>query len=170
MLVRLRGRIVDLYETLGYSGLTVNAQDVVELLEHTTDRRVLCRFPDADVVKHAALMHDGNGHYFINISKEIRKEVGIDFGDEVDFELSPDNSKYGMPLPEEMAVLLEQDPEADRVFHTLTLGKQRSLLYLIGKPKTSDTRLTKALGVVEYLKSTNGKLDFKELNDSLKQK
>lgn len=169
MIVRLRGKIVDLYETLGYSGLTVRADDVKELLEQTTDRRVMCRFPEAEVEKHAALMHDGSGHYFINISKDIRKEVGIDFGDEIDFELRPDNSKYGMPIAEEMAILLEQDPEADRVFHSLTLGKQRSLLYLIGKPKRSDTRLTKALGVVEYLKSTNGRLDFKELNAALKQ-
>ncbi|MEM6395057.1 MAG: YdeI/OmpD-associated family protein [Bacteroidota bacterium] len=170
MTVRLRGKIVDLYQTLGYSGLTVEAKAVKELLEHTTDRRVMCRFPAADVEKHAALMHDGSGNYFINISKEIRKEVGVDFGDEVDYELRPDHSKYGMAIPEEMTVLLEQDPEADRVFHSLTLGKQRSLLYLIGKPKRSDTRLTKALGVVEYLKSTKGKLDFKELNAALKER
>ena len=72
-------------------------------------------------------------------------------------------------MPEEMEVLLAQDEEADRYFHQLTPGKQRSLLHIIGKPKTEATRLKKAIVITEYLKTNRGKLDFKELNLAFKE-
>ncbi len=55
-----------------------------------------------------------------------------------------------------------------RIFHTLTLGKQRTLLHLIGKPKSGEVRLRKAIAVINYLKEVNGRLDFKELNLAIK--
>ena len=68
-----------------------------------------------------------------------------------------------------MKELLLLDPEAEHVFHKLTIGKQRSLLYVIGQPKTSEARLKKAIVITEYLKLTGGKLDFKDLNEAFKQ-
>ena len=131
-------------------------------------KRVLCKVGDLDAFS-AALMHDGQGAYFININKERRKKLKIAEGDAVEVELIQDTSKYGMPMPAEMEELLKQDPEGDRFFHSLTPGKQRSLLFLVGKPKTSDTRLKKAYTIIEYLKATGGVLDFKELNEAFKQ-
>jgi uncharacterized protein YdeI (YjbR/CyaY-like superfamily) len=67
-------------------------------------------------------------------------------------------------MPEEMLELLQIDNDGNKIFPDLTPGKQRSLLFIIGKPKNSDTRLRKALITIDYLKSVNGKLDFKELH------
>ncbi len=106
--------------------------------------------------------------YWLTINKEIRTKLKLQEGDRVDVSLEPDESEYGIPLPEEMEELLLQDELGSKVFHTLTPGKQRSLLWMIGKPKNSDTRLKKALGVMEYLKLVKGKLDFKELNEFMK--
>ena len=89
-------------------------------------------------------------------------------GSKVQVSLQPDESKYGMPMPEEMDELLKIDDEANQYFHALTKGKQRSLLYIIGKPKNSDTRLNKAIVVTEHLKRWNGKLDFAILNQEFK--
>ena len=66
-------------------------------------------------------------------------------------------------MPEELEELLKQDLEADKYFHALTPGKQRSLLFLVGKPKSPAIRLNKALGVAEYLKSRQGKVDLREV-------
>jgi len=54
------------------------------------------------------------------------------------------------------------------VFHNLSAGKQRTLLHLIGKPKSEEIRINKAMVVNEYLKEVNGRLDFKELNQAFK--
>jgi uncharacterized protein YdeI (YjbR/CyaY-like superfamily) len=55
-----------------------------------------------------------------------------------------------------------------RVFHKLTPGKQRGLLYKINKPKGAETRVKAAIQISEYLKSVDGKLDYKELNAYIK--
>ena len=132
-----------------------------------TDRRVIARF-NGHIETHCALMPKGEGEYMILLHKELRKKLGIELGDTVDVKIQKDTSKYGMPIPEEMKEMLAIDPEADQHFHQLTPGKQRSLLYMIGKPKSSDIRIKKALSVCEYLKTSRGKLDFKALNEFMK--
>ena len=131
-------------------------------------KRLICRIND-QVEFHCALMPEGKGQYFININKELRKQLEVRLGDSLKCVVKEDISKYGMPLPEEMEVLFEQDEEADRLFHDLTSGKQRTLLYTVGKPKSTEVRLKKALVIIEYLKSVNGQLDFKELNQAFKE-
>jgi len=110
-----------------------------------------------------ALIPFGNSIYYILLNAEIRKKQLLNVGSEVSIQLKEDTSKYGLPMPEEMQELLQQDPEGDQLFHNLTLGKQRSLLHLIGKPKSSKKRLEKALIVLDHLKNQGGKLDFKVL-------
>lgn len=115
-----------------------------------------------------ALLPKGGGIYYILINAEIRKKFGLQLGSKVQVALEPDESKYGMPMPEEMSELLKIDEEANELFHALTKGKQRSLLYVIGKPKNTNTRLNKAIVVTEHLKRMNGKLDFKILHQDFK--
>jgi len=141
-----------------------------EMSDHflnSTGNRVICNIDDQHEF-HAALMPKGEGIYFININKEIRKKLRLEEGDEIPITLVPDTSKYGIHLPEEMEELLAQDVAGDRVFHQLTIGKQRSLLHIAGKAKSSNVRLRKSLMILDYLKSVNGELDFKELNSFFK--
>lgn len=115
-----------------------------------------------------ALMPAGDGDYFILVNQQICKEYKLEPEQEVTLQIMPDDSEYGMPLPEELAELWAVDEEAYRVFHLMTPGKQRSLIYQIAKPKGADTRIKKAVQISEYLKSVNGKLDYKEMNAYIK--
>ena len=132
------------------------------------NRRVLCSINDSEPF-HCALMPHKLGGYFINVHKELRKKLGLNTGDQLHIKLQKDESKYGMPLPDELKKLFELDDEGNQLFHALTPGKQRTLLYMVGKPKTAQTRIKKAIVIIEYLKFVNGKLDFKELNQAFKQ-
>lgn len=132
-----------------------------------TDKRVVCKLNNLKEIQ-CALMPKGDGQYFINLNKELRKKLGINVGEEVRVEIRKDESEYGMPMPEEMQELLNLDDEGNHYFHQLTRGKQRSLLHIIGKPKTSNTRLKKAVVIIDYLKEVEGKLDFKELQLAFK--
>ena len=131
------------------------------------DRRVMCSI-NGEKSFHAALMPDGKGDYFINLNREKRKKLGIAVGEPISITLTKDESKYGMPMPEEFGELLAIDDEGNQYFHALTPGKQRNLLHIIGKPKSSDIRLKKAIVVNEHLKKNQGKLDFKQLNQDFK--
>jgi len=131
------------------------------------DRRIICTLNNT-VSFHGALMHNGRGGYFINVNKEVSKKANAGFGDDVLVTLKKDHSKYGFPIPVGFEELLYQDPDGEKVFHGLTMGKQRSLLYIINKPKNEQLKLEKAMIILDYLKSVNGKLDGKELNMALK--
>lgn len=143
-------------------------KDVSLLFLKSSGSRVVCTINDRISIQ-CALMPKGDGTYFININKDVRKKLNLGLGDTAYVELAEDISKYGIPLPPEMEELLIQDVHGEQLFHALTKGKQRSLLHIIGKPKSSDTRLRKALMTLDYLKSVNGKLDFRQLNQFYKE-
>jgi len=140
---------------------------VVDKFSKDGKKRVLCtveKFP----YFHCAFMPDGKGGHYIMMNKEKEKNFALELGKKYAILLAKDNSKYGMFLPEEFKELLYQDPEGEAVFETLTDGKKRNLIHLVAKPKKSETRLKKAVNILEYLKTVNGKLDFKELMQSFK--
>jgi hypothetical protein len=108
-------------------------------LEHK-DKRVLCTINNEHSI-HCALTPQGNGDFFINTNKDLRNKLKLELDDKVAIVLEKDTSKYGMPLPKELETAWELDPEGYEAFHTLTVGTQRSLVYIIGKPKSSDNRI-----------------------------
>ncbi|MEM9836096.1 MAG: YdeI/OmpD-associated family protein [Bacteroidota bacterium] len=167
-MVTLTTKLFHLHNEVYYQALFIPAPAVEELLRDATDRRVICKI-NGDFSWHAALMHTGDGDYFINVSKEVRKRANLVPDQEgIQVELRKDESEYGMPVPEELIELWAMDQEGWDVFNQLTPGKQRSLLYIIAKPKTSGTRIKKAVQINDYLKSTSGKLNYKELNAYMK--
>ena len=133
------------------------------IIEEQEDKRVVCTL-NGELTYQCALMPKGDGAYFIMINKENRRKLGLRLGDQVQVRLKKDESQYGLPMPEEMAEVLASDPEGDALFHALTPGKQRNLLYIVGKVKSTGLRIQKALVVVEHLKRQGGTIDFRQLN------
>ena len=133
------------------------------------DKRVICTI-NKQVSWHAALMPDGLNGFYIILNKANRKKLLYDQLDYLSVTLEKDTSKYGMIMPEEMSELLSQDPEGDRVFHQLTPGKQRSLIYIVAKYKSSQIRLEKALTIIEFLKEYRIEVDAKELMEAFKDR
>lgn len=119
---------------------------------------------------HAAFMAQNKGEFFIKLNEEKMKKFGLQLGQEVYVKLVEDNSKYGMELPIEFEEVLLSDVEGAQFFEKLTPGKQRSLIYMVAKVKSSDIKITKALTILDHLKANNGVLDFKLLNEAMKLK
>ena len=130
-------------------------------------RRVVCTL-NGEVTFQAGLMHY-HGDFFISVNKPTRTKLGLEAGDLVAVELAADESEYGLPMPEEFREILDQDPEGDKLFHALTAGKQRSLLYYLSKTKDMDKTIHCGLIVVEHLKNNAGKIDGKTLYEELKR-
>lgn len=131
------------------------------------NKRIICKV-NGEFSFHGALMPEGNGNYFVNFSKQNSKKFKLKEGQTLDIELIKDESKYGIPMPEEFQELLYQDEEGNKLFHSLTPGKQRSLLHLIGIVKSTEIRIRKSLIILNHLRSNQGKLDFKKLNQDFK--
>ena len=131
------------------------------------NRRVLCSVNDKPPI-HAALMPRGD-EYTIYVRKELKQKLEVEEGDEVDVTLEKDRTEFGVPMPESFEVLLAQDDEGRKYFEKLTKGKQRSLIYIVGKVKNVDSQLAKGLAIMHHLKEAEGNLDFKRLNVLIKQ-
>ena len=160
-------------DRLGYSGKLYIDADTVERMAagNKGSKRIIVSLANL-IDWHAAFISSGKGDYFIIVNKERVKTLRqnkIDLS-KVEVSLLPDESEYGMPMPVELEELLGMDSEANTYFHALTPGKMRALMYIIAKPKREETRLKKAVGIVEYLKEVRGKLDFREMNGWLKER
>lgn len=130
-------------------------------------RRVLCSINGGKKF-HCALMPDG-GELYIIVNKKHRDALGIVAGDTVSVVLEKDESKYGLPMPEEFQAVLDQDQEGDRLFHALGKGMQRSILYLLSRPKDVDARIHHSLIVVQHLKENGGKVNGDKLYHELRR-
>lgn len=151
----------------GWHFLEVSKEIVAGFGFEGKSKRVVCSINGSEGFQ-CALMPSGDIFYII-VNKKKRDALGIAAGDTVSVELVRDESKYGLPMPDELQEVLNQDPEGDRLFHALTAGKQRSLLYLIGKINDIDKRIHQALIVVDHLKENDGKIIGPKLNEELKR-
>ena len=108
-------------------------------------------------------------YHYLLLNKETVKKLRLQRGSEVHVSVEKDTSEYGMPMPEEMQVVMDQDDSGRSFFDQLTPGKQRNLIYIVSKIKNPDKRINKALAIMEHLNEVEGKLDFKMLNETIKK-
>jgi len=62
-----------------------------------------------------------------------------------------DQSKYGMPVPEELQELFDFDPAIEKAFENLLPGKRRNYLHQIASAKTEPTRTKRVLKLLKDL-------------------
>ena len=142
-------------------------KEIGEQLIEEKDRRVIANVNKVLTI-HSALMPKGEV-FSIYLKKQDMKKHGWVEGDMVRVTLEKDRSEYGIPIPEPFQVLLDQDQEGSKHFHSLTRGKQRSLIHIVGKVKNVDSQLSKGLAIMHHLKEASGELDFKSLNALIKE-
>lgn len=123
-------------------------------------RRVSCSLNGGEAFN--CSLFPSKGDYFLTLSKQLRKALGIDVGDTVTVELSKDESKYGMPMPEEFAEVLRQDADGERLFNALSPGDQRLMLKLVVFVKDPDRRIVRSLTGIELLKRSAGNFVYSE--------
>ena len=117
-------------------------------------RRVVCILNDS-LTLHAAIMPHGKG-WVISMNKTNLKKLGLKVGSSVQVSLCEDTSEFGIPMPEELWAVLEQDTLAKNYFDALTAGKKRSLIHLVNGVKNVDKRIERALMIAQRLCETKG--------------
>lgn len=142
-------------------------KSVAQKLIDGKSRRVVCTL-NGSAEHQCALLPHGNGSFVISVNKKLRDDLKLDFGMSVQVSLRKDDSRYGLPMPEELEELLHQDKEGHRLFHSLTPGRLRTLLYIVGQAKNSDNRIARALMIVQHLKAHKGKINYRQLNVTMR--
>jgi len=154
------------WDESGWHTLVVEKKTVDKFGFKGVYKRVVCTVNGGEAFQCALMPSRGN--FFIIVNKKKRDALGIVAGDKVSVELAIDESKYGLPMPDEFREVLDQDAAGNKIFHSLTPGKQRSLLYYLGNIKDIDLRIHQALLIVEHIKE-HGKIIDKVLYQELKR-
>lgn len=122
-----------------------------EVLTHfPLKSRVICK-ADGHLEFSAAVMALGEGKGYLMLNGKRLKALKKGEGDSVALELMADDSEYGMPMPEELQEILDQDEEIRTRFEGLTPGKKRTILHYIGMVKNPELRLEKAIKYMNNL-------------------
>lgn len=139
-----------------------------QLLARPSGTRVYASYDGGDLDQTRLLpLGDGAGYYLL-LSAEKRRGLGLDVGDRVEVQLAPDASDYGIPVPEEWQAHVDEDAAVRAAFDELTPGRQRRILYVVGKPKGAATRERKAAGAAAYLREVGAEFDYQGLLAFLK--
>ena len=137
--------------------------DVVQQLGGKFKVRLLCTINDK-LTFQGGLVALGVGAGYISINNKRLKQLGLQQGDEVQVKLEPDESEFGMEIPEELTELFNQDEEGKRRFDLLPPGKQRYIIYYVSGVKSSQLRIDRALLLINNLKQLPvGKESFREM-------
>lgn len=140
---------------------------IVKDLAGDGSRRVVCMLKGS-VTFQCALVPFGKGIFVITVNRKLRQSLGLEIGTKLSVSLSKDTSEYGLPLPDEFREVVHQDPEAGTLFHALTRGRQRTLLYIVGSAKTPDKRIARSIIIAEHLKTNRGKINYRQLHMMLR--
>lgn len=116
-------------------------------------------------VYQAKVAGNGRGGYFVPVNRERREHLDEVYGrgGELAVRLTPDTSKYGLPVPVEFELTLADDGEAATYFDGLPGGLQRRILFGLSAPKRESTRLHRAVATAEYLREVRGEVDLRVL-------
>lgn len=131
------------------------------------NRRILCSINGNEPYQ-CALMHMDGGFYIL-VNNQIRNKLGLKEGDKISVSIEKDHSEFGHEVPESFEALLEQDEEGRKYFESLTKGNQRSLIYVVKKVKNVDSQIAKGLAMMQHLRESKGLLDYKRLNELIKE-
>ena len=140
---------------------------IADSLIEGNDRRVICSINDTPSFQ-CAIMLGRDVAFFINVNQGIRSKHQLKTGNTFSVSLEKDRSEYGLPFPDTFREVLLNDPDANRFFEALSPGKKRNLIYIVGKMKSPDKQIEKALVIAAHLKKSGGRLDFKQLNEDFK--
>lgn len=101
---------------------------------------------DGYVFEQYHLMPMGNGHLFLPVNANIRKQIGKKEGDTVKLLLFEDNA--ALEIPAELILCLEDEPKAYELFMKLSEGYQKEFISWIYAAKREETRVARMAAMI----------------------
>lgn len=163
--VRYKTRITSL-DYINYVVIPVPAEILAQLSEDgemNFQQRVIIRVDDRAEWQ-GGTMAMGEGDACITINSARMKAIHKREGDEVEVELQPDDSKYGVPVPPSLAEYWETEREAFRRFEALKPSMQRYVLNHISGVKSLEKQIQRTIATMEaLLQSREGEETYRDI-------
>lgn len=113
-----------------------------------------------------AIQYKKDGTRYLTVSAQLRREAKIGSGDpvKVTFWLV---DKDAVDVPEELQAVLDQDEDAMNLWNTFTAAIQRGLCHYVNSVKSVDSRIKRALEIMEKAKTRQ--LHFQKMEQGKKR-
>lgn len=116
------------------------------------NKRIICILNNKEKL-HAAIIKNKEGIHYIMIAAKYLKKLHLKKGDCVYASLEIDQTELQFNIPEEFSEVLATDPEAEKIFKSLTPGNKRGLIAMVNMVKSSFKKIERSLKIAEKLKS-----------------
>jgi hypothetical protein len=93
------------------------------------------------------------GEFLLGLSKEVRRQVGADAGQEVRVKLALDTVERTVEVPPALAVALAGDPEAATAYDKLAYSHRKEFARWIEEAKRDETRDRRVAKALEMLRA-----------------
>ena len=123
-----------------------------KILSKLPPRRVRVKGTINDVPFSLAVQYRKSGQSFFMVSAPLRRAAKIKAGDKVRVSFHMVDAEK-VDLPEELEAVLEQDPEGRKAWQCFTPGLQRSLAHYVFSVKNIDSRIKRAIFLVNKAKT-----------------
>ena len=121
---------------------------IVDNVTKDSKPRLICTI-DNHYEFQCGLSHMGDGNFYIILAASRLKKIGKGPGDSVTFSLRKDPNPLGAEIPEVMQVLLDQDDDLLKRFHSLTDGKKRGMIHYVSSTKNIDLQVKRTIFMLE---------------------
>jgi hypothetical protein len=156
-MIHFKTRVRKLEHLSGYY-LDVPAT-IVKKLGGVTKARWICKV--GGVSWQCGLVAHKKGGAYILLNQKLMKQTQLREGSSAEVQLTPDKSKFGMTVPQELSALFAQDKEGKERFEALAPGKRRYIIYYVNQVKTPALRVERAVRCIANLKALpRGKESF----------
>ncbi|HEX2620349.1 MAG TPA: YdeI/OmpD-associated family protein [Phototrophicaceae bacterium] len=89
-----------------------------------------------------------DGKFMIPVSSDVRKEAGVEAGDELEVTVELDTEPRTVEVPGDLAAALAEKPGATAVFDALAFSKRKEFVRQVEDAKTEETRTRRIAGIV----------------------
>jgi hypothetical protein len=103
---------------------------------------------------HDARAGDGKGDYHLLVSKAMQRAAGVSVGQVASFTLEPDMEPRPAELPDELAVLLDEEPGFRDWYDQLSENTRRQIGTYLAEPKSDAARMKRVEQMAERMLGT----------------
>jgi hypothetical protein len=113
-----------------------------------------------------ALQSHADGGSFIILGQPLLRDIGLTLRSTATVKLGADPRPDDLGLPDELLLVLEQDPEVLVRWNTFTPGRRRSLGTYISTARTEETRIKRSLELARKIRTHTLYGDLKKPSSS----
>lgn len=92
------------------------------------------------------------GRFLIPVSADVRRQAGVEAGDELDVEVELDEQPREVTVPDDLAAALDAEPAARAAFDALSYSHKRAHVLSVEGAKAAETRARRVAKIVDTLR------------------